>query len=149
MRTRALLLAMLLSLPGLGAAQDRDAALGRWLAYEASDGSTTLVELYRVGDTLEGRVLSMTDAQRQPLLRHCTRCPGTLRGEPLVGMRFLWGLRQQDGQWLGGEVMDLREGLTQGLRAEAEIRVEGDHLRLRAFRGLRALGQTRVWRRAP
>lgn len=126
-----------------------DAVLGRWLAEEPEAGTTTVVELYREGETVAGRVVRIVDRHGAALAPVCAGCGGELRGRPLTGLRFLWNLRGADGSWSGGTVMDLRDGLTQGVTANAEIRVHGDTLELHAYRGLRAFGQSRTWRRAP
>ncbi|WP_028007065.1 DUF2147 domain-containing protein [Solimonas flava] len=145
-------LAVLLLLLGAGrtlAATPDDAVLGRWLAEEPDAGTTTVVELYREGDTVAGRVVRIVDRHGAALAPVCAGCSGELRGRPLTGLRFLWNLHRADGLWDGGTVMDLRDGLTQGVTANAEISVHGDTLELHAYRGLRAFGQSRTWRRAP
>lgn len=48
---------------------------------------------------------------------------------------------------IGGKVIDLHDGLTQGVVANAELVVEQDRLTLHAYLGIRALGQSRTWQR--
>jgi uncharacterized protein (DUF2147 family) len=124
-----------------------DSLVGRWSAYEADEKTTTTIELFREGETLSGRVLGITDAQGQSLQRVCSRCAGEQAGKPIVGMRFLWGLREDGERWTGGKVMDLRDGLTQGKSANAELSLVEGRAVLYAYVGLRVLGQNRVWTR--
>lgn len=124
-----------------------DTPLGRWLASDATQHTTSTIELYLEGDELAGRVVKVVDRDGRPVARTCERCPGELEGQPIIGMRFLWNLHEENGQWGDGKVMDLRDGLTQGVIAHADLEVDGDRLTLHAYLGIRALGQSRTWRR--
>lgn len=138
----------LLLAASLSPAAASDAPLGRWLATESDQNTTSIVELYLEGDQLAGRIVEVVDHDGRPLAGICAHCPDALRGQPIAGMRFLWGLREQDGRWTGGKVMDLRDGLTQGMVAKADLEVHDDKLTLHAYLGLRAFGQSRIWHRA-
>jgi uncharacterized protein (DUF2147 family) len=122
--------------------------LGRWLAPDAGQHTMSTIELYLEGDELAGRVVGVVDRHGRPLAGKCADCPGELRDQPIVGMRFLWGLHEQNGRWTGGRVIDLRDGVTQGVIAHADLEVDGDRLTLHAYLGMRALGQSRTWQRA-
>ncbi|MEQ1439022.1 DUF2147 domain-containing protein [Fontimonas sp. SYSU GA230001] len=141
--------ALLAHAGGARAGDDATAAfVGYWNAYEPSAGTTSTIELYRDGEFLAGRVVRITGAHGEPLDLQCTRCPPPWRGQPLAGMRFLWGLRSAGDRWVDGQVIDLRDGLTQGTVARAELERDGPQLRLHAYLGLRALGESRIWTRA-
>lgn len=140
--------AALLIAASIPASAAGETPLGRWLAPDATQHTTSTIELYLEGDELAGRVVGVVDRDGRPVANTCAHCPGELRGQPIVGMRFLWGLREKNGRWTGGKVMDLRDGLTQGATAHAEIEVDGDRLTLHAYLGMRALGQSRTWQRA-
>src|SRR3546814_10634347 len=137
--------ALLLLAASLSPAAAADAPLGRWLATEADQKSTSIIELYLEGDQLAGRVVEVVDRNGQAVADTCADCPGELQGQAIVGMRFLWGLHEENGRWTGGKVMDLRDGLTQGVIANADLEVPGDTLTLHAYPGLRAFGQSRTW----
>lgn len=140
------LLAACTSLPLAAAAFD--SPLGGWQATERGQDSTTIIELYLDEDgALAGRIVRIVDGNGQTVSRNCAHCAGELKGKPLAGMRFLWGLHEQNGRWVGGKVIDLRDGLTQGVVANAELVVEQDQLTLHAYLGVRALGQSRTWQR--
>src|SRR3546814_19835852 len=84
---------------------------------------------------------------RRPSVVH--RAGTLFHDTPLCrSMRVLWGLHGESGRWTGVKVMVLRDGLTQGVIANAELEVTGDTLTLHAYLGLRAFGQSRTWHRA-
>lgn len=148
LRVLGLLLSLFAAASGASPAPDAAAAvLGRWFAYEPSNSTTSIVELYLEQGLLAGRVLEVLDADGRPIAPRCDRCAEPLAGRPIPGMRFLWGLRAREGTWVGGRVLDLRPGLSQGVEANADLRLVNGELVLRAYLGLPALGQSRVWRR--
>jgi hypothetical protein len=109
---------------------------GIWYAYEAADQTTSTIELYLDAGRLSGRMLAITDANGQPRNWRCAR--------------FLRDLKPGQGRWADGDVVDLRPGLTQGVHAKAELTLdEQGRLTLLGYRGLRSLGQSRVWTRQP
>ncbi|ROH93721.1 DUF2147 domain-containing protein [Stagnimonas aquatica] len=149
LRAFALLLLALIARPNAAAPPPAaaEAVLGRWIAYEASSDTSSVIELYLEQGLLAGRVIEVRDASGLRIAPRCERCPEPLAGSPISGLRFLWGLRAEDGRWVDGRVLDLRPGLSQGVEANAELQLLNGELRLHAYLGLPALGQTRVWRR--
>src|SRR3546814_12362603 len=95
--------ALLLLAASLSPAAAADAPLGRWLATEADQKSTSIIELYLEGDQLAGRVVEVVDRNGQAVAATCADCPGELQGQAIVGMRFLWGLHEENGRWTGGK----------------------------------------------
>src|SRR3546814_10059043 len=86
--------ALLLLAASLSPAAAADAPLGRWLATEADQKSTSIIELYLEGDQLAGRVVEVGDRNGQAVADTCADCPGELQGQAIAGMRFLWGDRK-------------------------------------------------------
>lgn len=136
---------LVVALSSNAGSESADRVLGRWLAIEGADGTVSTIELYLEGDALAGRVIRVTDADGQVLHPVCERCAGDLEGKPITGMRFLWGLHPEEGKWVGGSVIDLRDGITQGTVASAELALVDGNVRLHAHLGIRALGQSRTW----
>lgn len=139
---------LLLALSMPVAATAADPIQGRWLAApEPGSGNVTILRLFIEADRLHGEVEAVLDPNNAPLNPVCERCPGELRGKPLVGMRFLRDLRREGTRWVGGRVMDLRPGLTQGVVAQCELTPSDPELVIEAWKGLRALGSSRTWKR--
>ena len=145
MRAARLLLFLVLALDTRAADEP---LVGRWRTIEdPSTGIVSIIELYLEGETMSGRVERIEDPSGKPLFPICERCPGEMRGKPLPGLRFLSGLRKDGDRWVDGEAIDLRDGMTQGLTASCDLSLVEGKAVLRAYVGVRAFGETRVWTR--
>ena len=139
---------MLVLVVAVTARGEDEPLVGRWRAVEdPKTGIVSIIELYLEGETLSGRVERIEDPSGQPLFPVCEHCPGEMAGKPLPGLRFLSGLRKEGDRWVGGRAIDLRDGTTQGLSASCDLSLVDGKAVLRAYVGLRAFGQTRVWTR--
>lgn len=86
-----------------------------------------------------------TDANGQPL-RDSKNPDTTKRSQPLCGLPIFGGAKAAGTAWEDGWIYDPEEGRRYSLSLEAG---EGDTLALTGYVGLKALGRTEVWRRAP
>lgn len=69
-----------------------------------------------------------------------------LRNRPWCGIDVISGLqRKSDGVWSGGRVYNPKDGESYKL----EIKEDGDGLKVRAYLGIKLLGKTEDWIRAP
>ena len=114
MRIRpAVLLAALLSMPGL-AASTQSSPAGRWQTVDDETGKAkSVVEIYRTTDgSYAGKVVEILDTHNgtDPT---CHKCRGNNHGKAIKGMVILWGLKA-DGpdKWSGGTVLDPENGKT-------------------------------------
>jgi hypothetical protein len=87
------------------------------------------------------RVLPRPDEGPDPV---CLRCKGELRGQRVVGMKILWGLRPQNDRWAGGRVLDPENGREYGSRVWLET---ADTLKVRGYWG--PFYRTQSWKRLP
>lgn len=81
------------------AASAADPVDGRWRTLDDETGKPmSIVEVSTAGGTLNARVV---ETLNEPNAK-CTKCSGADKNKPVVGMRVLWDLKQQDGVWGGG-----------------------------------------------
>lgn len=81
------------------AASAADPVDGRWRTLDDETGKPmSIVEVSTAGGTLNARVV---ETLNEPNAK-CTQCSGADKNKPVVGMRVLWDLKQQDGVWGGG-----------------------------------------------
>lgn len=119
---------------------------GRWIAPdEKSNGVTSVVELYQTNEQLHGRILSTLNAEGREIYPVCENCSGILRGSQLKGMTFITGLVQGQDGWTDGQVIDLRPGLMQGMKASCEISLVNGKAVILGYFISRKWGQSSTW----
>ena len=99
------------------------------------------LELRRDQGVLKGRILKSYD----PLKPNptCDLCEGERKGQPVLGMVFLWGLTRQGEEFKGGFILDPDNGKVY----KAKVRVDegGKKLLVRGFIGISLIGRTQTW----
>lgn len=145
---RALILMLTVSLLPLAAqAADPASPVGRWRTIDDDTKSErSIVEVTKVGDELQGRVLRIfyrPDEKPDPV---CDLCEGARKDQPVIGMTFLWGLKPDGGNdWAGGAILDPKNGKI--YNAKLSLTEAGSQLRVRGYIGTPLLGRTQTWHR--
>ncbi len=145
---RALILMLTVSLLPLAAqAADPASPVGRWRTIDDDTKSErSIVEVTKVGDELQGRVLRIfyrPDEKPDPV---CELCEGARKDQPVIGMTFLWGLKPDGGNdWAGGAILDPKNGKI--YNAKLSLTEAGSQLRVRGYIGTLLLGRTQIWLR--
>jgi sterol desaturase/sphingolipid hydroxylase (fatty acid hydroxylase superfamily)/uncharacterized protein (DUF2147 family) len=137
---------VLLALAG-ASAQTRAAEVspeGTWSTLDDRTGAIrSVVRVYIENGELRGhieKILSRLGEAENPV---CTRCPGTRRNQPVLGMQILGGYRREGDRWTGGRVLDPENGK----EYSSTVWLEGpEHLRVRGYWG--PFHRTQTWRRA-
>jgi uncharacterized protein (DUF2147 family) len=76
----------------------------------------------------------------------CEKCPGERKGQKIVGMEILRGIRPDGNEWGGGEILDPNNGKT--YKAKMRLEDDGKKLVVRGFIGFSMLGRSQTWHRA-
>ena len=117
---------------------------GRWRTLDDKTGAAKSIVVIRiVNGEAEGiveRVFAPPAPSEHP---NCDGCPGDLNGKPIVGMRVMWGFRENGGEWEGGRVFD-PEG-KKIYRGKIRVDDDGRKLDLRGFIGIPLFGRTQTW----
>ena len=140
MTLRATLITVLVAAAALAGAPT--GPVGRWKTYDDKTGALHgLVEITEEQGVLKGRILKSYD----PLKPNptCDSCEGERKGQPVLGMVFLWGLTKQDEEFKGGFILDPDNGKVY----KAKVRVDegGKKLLVRGFIGISLIGRTQTW----
>ena len=117
---------------------------GRWLTGKRG----VAVTLYRCGSEMCGRIDWLAKPRyRGGELKIDRENPNpALRERPWCGIDVVFGLKEtKPGVWTDGEVYNPKDGN----RYDLEIKDRGETLRVRAFLGVKLLGQKEVWIKAP
>lgn len=133
------LTAAALPLLSLNALAQNDEVLGHWDTINKNGEPQSLVELYRNGDELNGRIIKLYDEAKQDAL--CTKCKGPRHNQPIAGMVIITGLQADEDEWKGGRVVDPETGN----EYDCKLWLDGEVLKIKA--GFGFIGQTREWQR--
>ena len=120
--------------------QANDEVLGQWNTLDRFGEPESLVELYREGDTLQGKIIKLYDPAKQNAV--CEECFDHRENQPIAGLVFITGLESAGDQWVNGTVLDPETGS----EYDCKLWLDGDTLKLKA--GFGFIAQTREWSRA-
>ena len=81
------------------------------------------------------------------LERPCEKCPDEFHNQTIAGMQVIWGLKEKNGEWKGGKLLDADSGNI--YRCKLSVTEDGQHLKVRGFIGISLLGRTQTWNRLP
>lgn len=140
-----LLLAALL----LGAeAMAQNTPVGRWQTIDDRTGEPrSIVEIVREADgTYSGYIREIMNPERRNAV--CEACPADWgRGQRLIGLQIIRGVRERGGTYQGGQILDPEEGRVYGVRFNPVD--NGRRLEVRGFLRVplagSALGRTQTW----
>jgi len=124
--------------------------VGKWHTIDDKDGKPRgVIEIIERNGMLEGRIAGTLRAGEQPGMV-CTKCPGERRGQKMLGLLILSGLKREGGgaesAWSGGEILDPDSGKV--YRVKVQLEDGGRTLSVRGYLGVALLGRTQRWQRA-
>ena len=137
-------LMLLLAASGIGFYHSASAAAvsdytGQWQTIDDETGKPkSIVEIYSEGDKLAGKVTALL---LKPNTTLCSKCTGSLKDKPVVGMVILKGLKATDEGYEGGEILDPANGKTY----KCKLWLENGVLHLRGYIG--PFFRTQEWHR--
>ena len=70
------------------------------------------VGVFDTGGELQGKVEKIFTFPGDNPEHLCDKCKGDRYNKPVIGMRILWGLRDEGGVWKGGHILDPNNGKT-------------------------------------
>ncbi|MBL4575096.1 MAG: DUF2147 domain-containing protein [Opitutaceae bacterium] len=117
---------------------------GQWKTIDDKTGNNkSIVEIWIDNGELKGKVIELINPEEPN--QKCDDCKGDRKGQPIVGMQFIWGLTEEDGIWDGGEILDPDNGKI--YRGKISVSEDGQKLNVRGYIGFALLGRTQVWER--
>jgi uncharacterized protein (DUF2147 family) len=104
----------------------------------------SIVEIVEVNGELTGKVKQILQSDKGPN-PVCDDCEGERKGQPVLGMTIIWGMKKDGDVWDGGTILDPNNGKTYGCKLTPSE--DGKTLQVRGFKGFSLLGRTQVWER--
>ena len=114
---------------------------GVWTTIDDKTGKKrSEIRLSVKNNELSGKIIRVYAADGDTGM--CKACPGKFRNQPIQGLTFLWGLKEdKHGGWIGGEILDPKSGKIY----QAKMIQRGNKLYVRGYVGLSLLGRTQIW----
>lgn len=138
-----LALASLLLASGLSQA-DTSSPEGLWKTIDDETGKAkSLVQIWIDQGELKGKIVELIEPEEEN--PKCTECEGDLKDAPIMGMQFIWGLKQEDGVWDDGKILDPASGSVYS--SKIEVIDGGAKLDVRGYIGFAFAGRSQVWER--
>lgn len=117
---------------------------GNWTTIDDKTGQKRAV----VNLVVKNGVLSGTVVKVYPQpgdTGFCINCPGRFKDKPMIGMEFVWGLKEKrPNSWYGGQIIDGKTGKIYRVK----MALKGNKLYVRGYVGLSMMGRTQVWLRS-
>jgi uncharacterized protein (DUF2147 family) len=138
-RTVVWIIAAAVSLVFTGLVCAQDSPVGVWKTID-DDGETakSYVRIQETDGVLSGNVVRLLKSDPDKV---CENCPGEKKGQPILGMEILWGLKKEENgnTYSGGEILDPDNGKTY----RCKIWREGNTLKVRGY--IAFLFRTQTW----
>ena len=121
---------------------------GFWHSIDDRTGEKlSIVEIRKGADgTFRGKILYRYPVPGGVVLTHCTKCPPPYTNQPIVGLEFFSGFKEDPNKrnaYVDGKILEAKSGKI--YKAKATVTADGKRLRLRGYVGVSALGRTQVW----
>jgi len=120
--------------------QASDQVVGTWNTLDRFGEPESLVELYKSGEELRGRIVKLYDDSKKDAV--CEECMDDQENHPIAGLVFITGLENQGEEWINGTVLDPETGN----EYDCKLWLDGETVYLKAGFGI--ISQTKEWARA-
>jgi uncharacterized protein (DUF2147 family) len=119
---------------------------GLWRTIDDHTGKEkSLVRIVEVNGEFRGTLEKLFREPGEDPNPNCDKCTGDKKNKPVIGMMILTGLKKDNSQWAGGEILDPQNGKI--YRCKAWLENKGHDLHVRGFIGMALLGRTQIWKR--
>lgn len=143
------ILIVFIFIPSLAAPAWGAELAGLWQEYNDDTGALeALIRIEKAADnSYEGRVEKILPATAENAALRCTRCKGSLRNRPVIGLRILSGLKRKDKvSFVEGEITDPDDGQT--YRCNVRFTDDGNTIEVTGYLSFNWIGHSEIWRRA-
>lgn len=96
-------------------AADLHSPVGQWRTIDDQSGKPkSIVQVTEKNGVLTGNIVELLEGAAE---KTCSKCEGTLKDQPLVGMKILWDLKKEGDQWTDGKIFNPADGGTYASKA--------------------------------
>ena len=135
-----------LALAATVARADDASPVGVWKKIDESNGKPiALIRITAYNGVLQGKIEKLFTEPDQDPTPKCEKCVGIAKGQPLLGLMVLWGLKPNGDEYAGGEILIPSSGKV--YRSKIHLVDGGKKLSVRRYVGVPLLGSSQVWER--
>ena len=141
------LIALLFSLTASAFAHAEESPVGLWKNIDDKTGKPkALIRITETNGELQGKIeklfLEPDATDKNP---KCDKCEGSNKGQPIIGMTILYGLKKDGDEYTGGKILDPSDG---SLYSSKITPIENaKKLKVRGYIGTPLLGRSQIWLR--
>ncbi len=138
---KAFLTLLFVAIGGLFSVQAQ--VTGRWKTVDDETGEAkSIVEIYESNGKIYGKVVEILNPAKKNA--KCTKCEGSDKDKPVLGLVIIKGLTKDDDEWTDGDILDPSKGKLYSCTIEMDGK---DKLEVRGYLGISLLGRSQTWTR--
>lgn len=100
----------------INATEHKD-VFGYWKSFNIKTKKPdAIVKIYKKDNLLYGKVVKLLPEKVEELKNMheyppvCKKCPGEFKNKPIIGIKFIYGLKKDGNVWKGGKILDPEKG---------------------------------------
>ena len=118
--------------------------VGLWKNSDDADGKPkALIRITETRGELSGKIEKLYLSPGENPNPRCDKCTGEKKDQPVIGMVFMSGLKKQDSEYSGGEIVDPDNGKV--YRSKLTLVDGGKKLNVRGYIGMPMFGRSQTW----
>ena len=118
--------------------------VGLWTNIDDADGKPkALIRITETRGELSGKIEKLYLSPGENPNPRCDKCTGEKKDQPVIGMVFMSGLKKQDSEYSGGEIVDPDNGKV--YRSKLTLVDGGKKLNVRGYIGMPMFGRSQTW----
>lgn len=119
---------------------------GLWKTIDDQTGKPkSLVRITEDNGEFRGKIEKLFRAPSEEQHPKCDKCEGANKDQPIIGMNIISGMKHEDGEYQGGQILDPASGKI--YKSKMTLIEDGKKLNVRGYVGLPILGRTQTWLR--
>jgi uncharacterized protein (DUF2147 family) len=142
------LVSILVALAAVPVRAAETSALGLWEQVDESSGKAeSWFRITERNGVYEGKIVKIFFKPGEDENWVCDKCQGAERGQPVLGLTLIKGMRRNGDAYEDGTIMDPRDGSV--YRALMRLSPDGRKLEVRGYLGISLFGRSQTWNRLP